>query len=211
MHSNTLTFPTAFPGFAPRSDHRSFRDLLNDSKALWPRQPSASDRVEKRLRKSARRGRRIVLGTAELPYEPLVLKGAPLAALRDFGGLEIAITTNSPGILERLELLIELDRRHAVRVDVLIATLDPDSRDLQQRLRAASALGAEGIATRLILPDPVNALPAGAAALQRLFEAAIEGHIYDLPVAGAWQPGWRRLVQRLRLENGFPRALPSRG
>ena len=156
MQPNTLTFPAAFPGLAPRSDSRRLHDLLQRLRSRWLLDDPARARAEKRLRRTARRGRRIVLGTAELPYEPLLLDGAPLQALRAFDGLEVAVTTRAPEIVEQLDLLIELDRRHAVSVDLLVACLDPESPDLRERLRAAAALGAEGITTRLVALEPAG-------------------------------------------------------
>ncbi|MCP3956233.1 MAG: hypothetical protein GY719_00080 [bacterium] len=178
--------------------------------------------MEKEAHRSARRGRRIVLGTAELPYEPLVLDGAPLSALRAFEGLEVAITTSSPEIAEHLDLLIELDRRHAVSVDMLLACLDPDSTDLSERLRAVSSLGADGITTRVVAAEPADlpggqlARPAAERRLRRLFETVRDVPVFDVAATPAdaeelRHGEWHRVLQRLRFEHGFPRRLPGRG
>ena len=171
--------------------------------------------MEKQLRRSAARGHHIVLGTAEQPYEPLILGGAPLIALRGFEDLELTITTRSPEIGEQTGLLAELDQRHAVTVDVLIAACDVEGSDLREQLRAASALAAEGLTTRLLVCEPA-AITEGEvprrveAGVPRLFESARQHLVYDVLPRGGTEV-WRRLVERLRLEYGFPRRLPGRG
>lgn len=220
MHTDTLTLPF-FPGTASRPARAGVPGRR------WLRAPSlpsleddrpghsSSRRAEKRLSRRARRKQRIVLGTPELPYEPLVLGGAPLAALARFEGLAIEVTTRSSEILEQLELLAELDRRHAVTVDVLVASLEPGSTDLEERLRTVSALSAQGITTRLVLTDPPRPpLDRRAAArVRRLFEAARACRAFDVVArpARAGGGGWSRLIRHLRLELGFPRVVPGRG
>ena len=198
MYSNTLTFPTPLADLSPRTDPRlRIPNLLQGLKAALPRRHSppaaVGARLEQRLRRTAARGLRIVLGTAEQPYEPLALSGAPLAALLPFEGLEVAITTGSPEILEQLDLLAELDQRHAVTVDLLAASLDPVSPDLRERLRAVAALSAEGLTARLVVAAPPG--------LEQGLPSPAVGH----------DPTWKRLVHGLRLEHGFPRSLPGRG
>ena len=182
-------------------------------------------RTERRLSKIAQRGQQIELGTLELPYDPLAIGSAPLAALRRFDGLTITITTRSSEILEQLDLLVELDQRHAVAVDILVASLEPDASDLAERLRTVSALSSHGITTRLVLTDLPNLpraeetdrtedAPAEPAAVRRLFEAAKEYQAFD--VAAAFAPGdeteqWSRALRYLRLELGFPRGISGRG
>ncbi|MEM7584848.1 MAG: hypothetical protein AAF560_15760 [Acidobacteriota bacterium] len=189
--------------------------LLAGLKAQLKTQVSAAEKVEKTLCKSAQRGRRIVLGTAEVPYEPLILEGAPLAALEQFEDLEIVITTRSPEIREQLELLVELDRKHAITVDMLVATDDPESPDVEERLAAVAALAAEGITTRIITTDlPEGRSDAGPRRteliVRELFKAARKCQAYDV-ASSSPSLGGRRLIQRLRLEYGFPRLLPGRG
>lgn len=209
MYSDSLTFPASLPGFSPRPRLR-IPNLLQSLKQRLPAGESDGARLERRLRRNAARGRRIVLGTADAPYEPLVLGAAPLAALESFTGLSIVVTTRSPEIVEHLEQLAELDQRHAVLVDVLTATLDPASPDLRERLRAVAALAAEGITTRLVVTEPLTSACNAEAGLLRLFAAAAERRVYDV-MSGGPSPAWNRLVDRLRLEYGFPRAPPGRG
>ena len=156
-----------------------------------------------------------MLGTPDVPYDPLVLSGAPLVALRRFDGLEVSITTRSSEILEQLDLLVELDQRHAVGVDMLIASIEPGSADLQERLRTVAVLSSQGITTRLVLTDLPGTEPGAATRLHRLFEAAVECGVFDVVVAPSPRHDEAeestRLLRCLRLELSFPRSLPGRG
>ncbi len=223
MHTNSLTLPL-LPSPPPRSASPGVRRWfriprllpLEDQAAPNARARSQQRRSLRRLRRSAQRGRSIVLGTPEQPYEPLAPGGAELDALRQFEGLEITVTTRSSEILERLDLLVELDQRHAVAVDVLIASIEPGSADLEEVLMTASALSAQGIATRLVLTD-LPRLPALGDAdswVHQLFEAAIECRAFDIAAAfkrGVETEEWRRLLRYLRLELGFPHTVSGRG
>ena len=213
MYSNSLTFPTYLPGFFPRPRPRfQIPKVLKDLKRQVPPGESDGTRLERRLRRTAARGRRIVLGTTDLPYEPLVLHSAPLAALTSFEGLEIVVTTRSPEIVEQIKLLAELDQRHAVMVDMLIAYLDPVSIDLRERLRAVSDLAAHGITSRLIVAEPPGSAHQQArsteAGIRRFFEASRESRAYDM-VIDSLSPAWNRIFSRLRMEYGYPRLLPD--
>ena len=224
MQTNTLTFPNFLPGTsANRAPASSGRRLLRELRlpkdlrlleALKARMPAHDPalRIERRLQKSAQRGRRIVLGSHETPYEPLVLDGAPLTALQQFEGLDIVVTTRSPEIREKLDLLVKLDRCHAVTVDMLVATCTPESTDLRERLDAVSTLAAEGLTLRLVATDlpESEVTPRAAAHLRYLFEEARESRAFDVTASGG-APEWDLLVQRLRLEYGFPGRLPGRG
>ncbi len=219
MYSDSLTFPTVLPDLprGPRFQippRLQLQAVLKDLKQRLPAGESDAARLEKRLRRTAARGRRIVLGTVDAPYEPLALGSAPLAALESFEGLSIVVTTRSPEIVEHLELLAELDQRHAILVDVLIASLNPASPDLRERLRAVAALAAEGLTTRLIVAEPNDAADHddrdAEAGIRRFFAAALESQAFDVALDGL-SPTWNRTFDRLRLEYGFPRALPGRG
>ncbi len=220
MHTNSLTLPF-IPCPSPRPESPRFRRRLRiPGLPRLKGRAAPSDRAGhhalRRLLKAARRGRSIVLGTPELPYEPLALGGAELAALRQFDGLEITVTTRSSEIVEQLDLLAELDQRHVVAVDVLVASIEPASADLKERLRTVSELSAHGVATRLVLTD-LPRLPAfrdAASRVHQLFEAAIACRAHDVVVAfkrGVDTGGWRRLLRYSRLELGFPRTVPGRG
>lgn len=224
MNTHTLTFPTFLPGNSARPTVGQgsripvwLQDLSRDVRAKLPARDLGS-RAERRLLATAQRGRRIVLGTPAAPYEPLLLSGAPLAALRSFEDLDIVITTRSPEICEDLALLVELDARHAITVDMVIASDDPSSPDLAEQLRAVASLAAEGITARLVIgglakPKSKRRHHQISANLRRLFETARQSRVFDISAseptdtAGGWEP----LVQRLRLEYGFPSRLPGRG
>ena len=205
MHTNSLTLPF-LPGPSPRSKStRNSSESATGAAWHWFRQLDlrplaaggkpqrenlAARHAEKRLNKRARRGQGIQLGTRELPYEPLALGGAPLAALQRFDGLAITITTRSTDILEQIELLVELDQRHAITVDLLIASHEPGSPDLEESLRTVSALSAHGITTRLVLTDPPQLPLSGdvASRFRHLFEAARACRAFDVaavPLDGA--------------------------
>jgi DNA repair photolyase len=160
-----------------------------------------------------------------------------LQSLTRVEGLEVLITTRSPRILQDLSLLIELDQKHAVQVDVPVPAADPElSRRIEPRepepearLWAVSQLSAEGITTRVVVKPLLPGVNDGEDALQALFAAAAEAGACDIlldpPPAARSQlslwPGARKtgpgrdtlltLFRRLRLEHGFPRALPGRG
>jgi hypothetical protein len=228
-------------------------------------------------------GSRILLGSVEAPYHPEGRRD--LVALREMvcawqdearhdqaadpAGLSIAITTRSPLLLHDLDLLVEMDRDHAVGVDVLLPDLDSGVvRRLEPQLDAPPApearielvrrLAAEGIATRVLcVPLPADAADAAADRLEPLLAAVREAGAWDVatdlpdPALAAW-PGrssrrnrfraWKRwssspiplpsprlhtrgqrhpqpepseqalaAFYRLRLEQGFPRAVPGRG
>ncbi len=217
MHGDSLILPL-WPLRPPRPIRpgagRWFRALSLSRSA--PAGAGSPQRAARRLRKVARRGGRIVLGSAEQPYEPLVLGAAPLRVLRPFEGLEIAIATRSSQILEQLDLLVELDQRHSVAVDVLSASLDPASPGAAECLRTVSALSAQGLTTRLVLTDLPRLSASGNAVqgLRRLLEAARECRAFDVAAAfrrGAEAAQWRRILRHQRLELGFPRPLPGRG
>lgn len=165
---------------------------------------------EARLRRTVRRGNRVVLGTPAVPYEPA--GRSPLAELKKAEGLEISVVTRSPEITRELELLAELDRRCSVTVDLLMPAADA------ARLEAVARLAAEGIAIRVLCPL-VAGVNDGEAALRKLFAAARDAGAWDVRFLPA--PGNRLLrsrktadgstFRRLRLEYGFPRETPGRG
>lgn len=160
-----------------------------------------------------------------------------LQSLAHADGLEIQITTRSPRILQDLSLLTELDQKHVVQVDVPLPALDPElARRIEPRepepdarLWAVSQLAAEGITARVLVKPILPGVNDGEEDLQALFAAAADAGACDIllePVPAArsqlslW-PGARKsgpgrealltLFRRLRLEHGFPRALPGRG
>jgi DNA repair photolyase len=170
--------------------------------------------LERQFRKAVRRGEPLVIGTPAAPYDPT---GDPFAAARSVlqdlvrtEGLEITVTTRSPRILRDLELLVDLDKRHAVSVRVMAPAADPEL-----QLHAVRALAAEGIATT-VLCAPEEPETRGEEILRRLFAAAAEAGARDVEVetpALPWGERERLLstLRRFRLEHGFPRETAGRG
>jgi DNA repair photolyase len=182
-------------------------------------------------------------------------------------GIEISILTRSPLLLRDLDLLVDLDRRHAVTVSVLIpaaeaelagrieatapdracqstpstlaasmAASPPSSPPLalplspspasppsppspDARFELVHTLTAHGIATRVVCTPVQPGLNNNVAVLRRLLARAHEAGAFDVSPAPR-HPALRptsaesrqllALFHRLRLERGFPRALPGR-
>lgn len=162
--------------------------------------------LERKLRKAARRGEPIVLGSAAEPYEPgQSLSPSFLEDLARMEGLEISITARSPRILRDLELLVELDKRHAVAVRVMI---EPGAPDLGIRLQAVRSLALEGIATRILVVPGIG----DEADLRELLEEAREAGAHDVePGSLSPRDAFLATFRRLRLEHGFPRPTAGRG
>ena len=198
--------------------------------------------VEPLLRRALLRREPVVLGAAGAdPYSvdsgQAAFIRSLLQALTRVDGLEVAITTRSPRILQDLSLLTELDQRHMVRVDVPLPAIDPElalrieprEPEPKARLWAVTQLAAEGITTRVVVKPVLPGVNDGEEELRALFEAAAEAGANDIalePVPAAraqlslW-PGARKsgpgrdvlltTFRRLRLEHGFPRTQPGRG
>ncbi|HVG09104.1 MAG TPA: hypothetical protein VNM67_15470 [Thermoanaerobaculia bacterium] len=198
--------------------------------------------VEPLLRRALLRREPVVVGAAGAdPYSVESSQAAfirsLLQALTRVDGLEVAITTRSPRILQDLSLLMELDQRHMVRVDVPLPAVDPElalrieprEPEPEARLWAVSQLASEGIMTRVVVKPVLPGVNDGEDELKALFEAVAEAGAGDIaletvPAARAqlslW-PGARKsgpgrevlltTFRRLRLEYGFPRTQPSRG
>ncbi len=152
-------------------------------------------------------------------------------------GLEISILTRSLLVLRDLDLLADLDQRHAVTVAVLIPAADPRlTRRLErlpgtwspagtpaspdQRFELVRTLAAHGIAVE-VLCTPIRAGENNnTAVLRELFDRAYQAGAFDVRPAPS-HPSLRptaaesqqllALFHRLRLERGFPRVLPGRG
>ncbi len=206
-----------------------------------PRRDAASGvagALEVWLRRAARRGDPIALGTAEDPYEPVAEGKSPLAALRQHEGLEVSVITRSPEILRDLDLLVDLDRRCSVTVGMVLAALDPflvrrlepQAAEPKARLRAVARLAAEGIAVRIVCAPLRSGLNDTERALRPLFAAAREAGAQDVVPAPDRPTRLARLrdvlarrpslahfdahlavFRRLRLEHGFPRPVAGRG
>jgi hypothetical protein len=179
----------------------------------------------------------LILGAKADPYSPaeavqMRTRGL-LETTQEMTGLEISILTRSPLLLRDLDLLAELDQRHAVTVGVLIPAADPRlARRLErlgpshppaspdERFELIHALAAHGIAVEVICTPIQPGLNNSAAVLRGLLDRAHQAGAFDVrpaPLHPAIRPTPAEsqqllaLFHRLRLERGFPRVLPSRG
>jgi DNA repair photolyase len=133
-------------------------------------------------------------------------------------------------ILRHVEVLAELDRRHAVTVRMMVPTVDPElaerlepgEPDPRARLRAVRQLAEEGIETRVLCSPWLPGLHDRESVLSPLFAAAREAGAYDVQLPRDLRGTERKLsrtrrdrrlalFQRLRLEHGFPQTIPGRG
>ncbi len=201
--------------------------------------------VESLLRRALLRKEPILLGmdgvdpySLESPVDPGFVRSL-LQGMTRLDGLELAIRTRSPRVLQDLSLLTELDQRHTVRVDVpipavsrnLAKRIEPKEMDPEARLWAVTQLAAEGIATRVLVTPLVPGVNDGESALRDLFEAALEAGACDVTAEAAPIVRASRLrllswgavreertsenvlstLRQLRLEHGFPRSVFGRG
>ncbi len=152
-----------------------------------------------------------------------------LADLRE--GLEVSIFTRSPLLLRDLDLLADLDQKHGISVGVVIPAADPQvvrrveahltaPPSAAERFELVHALAARGIATRVLctplVPGVNNSVP-GLRRLLALADRAGASDVISAPRHPALPPTpfeaehLLPIFQRLRLEQGFPRAAVGRG
>jgi|SRR5579864_1351097 len=186
----------------------------------------------------------LVLGAQADPYAPAEavqrltqrtlrrLLGGFAGDPREISGIEISILTRSPLLLRDLDLLVDLDRRHAVTVSVLIPAVEaelagrveahtslPSPPSPGSRFELVHALAAHGIATRVVCTPIQPGLNNSVAVLRGLLARAHEAGAFDVTPAPR-HPALRptsaesrqllALFHRLRLERGFPRTSPGR-
>jgi DNA repair photolyase len=158
-----------------------------------------------------------------------------ISAISTIAGMEISILTRSPLLLRDLDLLVDLDRRHAVTVSVLIPAVEaelanrieantspsspPSPPSPDTRFELVHTLAAHGIATRVVCTPIQPGLNNSVAVLRRLLARAHEAGAFDVSPAPR-HPALRptstesrqllALFHRLRLERGFPRTSPGR-
>lgn len=176
-----------------------------------------------RLRRHHRRladARPLALGHLPRPLAPAAVAGL-LAPLRDAPAGAIRLTVASPADFRALtrpadlRLLSEIDQHHALEIDLLLT-----SRDLADLhtpgWRFLRSLTDHGLATRAGLRF-VRGLSDREFHLHRLFQATLEGGVYDLfPVldpadSRAALRVWTATWERLRLNYDCPRLRPGRG
>lgn len=183
----------------------------------------------RRLRRAVLAGDPVIVGSARAPYRPAEVRHGLIRSLLetalDVEGLDVAITTSSPQILLERDLLVELDKRHAVTVRVAIPTVDAaqarriDSRTAEPAalLAAVSALAAERIATVVLMTPVVAAVNDAEAGVERLMEEAVRAAACDVEAFAeglARKPERERFLAgfgRQRLIHGFPRHVAGRG
>lgn len=174
--------------------------------------PDSEASAGRRLRKAVRRHEPVSLGSLTAPYEPAAGRDAgPLATLVKEEGLEVSLTTATPRILRELDLLVDLDRRHSITVRMMI----PAGKDPEPLMRAVEALSSEGIATSILFSPDFSAADIEDR-LRPLLERAWDAGAWDVEIDAATfkraeKASMLETFRRLRLENGFPRALPGRG
>lgn len=172
-------------GFFDLTDWRDFE------RRIFVKQ-GAAEALRRQLERTDLRGQAIAIGTASDPYQPAErqfrVTRSLLEELRLVEGLNLTIATKSPLVLRDLDLLVELDRRHAVTVALSVTTLDPAlarrierrAPDPQARLRTLRRLTAAGIATRVHCMPLMPGINDGADELEPLFEAARDGGAEDV-------------------------------
>ncbi len=181
--------------------------------------PTLSDQeaaLERELRRAFARKEPIVIGSAADPYDPAV-QGTARSLLEIFlrqDGFEISIVTHSPRVENDRELFVELDKRHAVTLRMVVDVAEGS--DPAPRMRAARALASEGITTVLLCCPASAGTDEGEAGLRPLLEEARESGVFDVEIESrslprAEQPGVLATFRRLRLEYGFPLDVPGRG
>jgi DNA repair photolyase len=152
----------------------------------------AAAALERTLRTRALAGESIALGTAADPYQPaeetFAVTRSLLEVFARVEGLALTLITRSPLILRDLDLLAELDGRHAVTVQMGIPTadddlagrLEPGAATPSARLEAVAALAEEGISTRVAVAPLLPGVNEGERALRPLLAAARDAGAFDV-------------------------------
>jgi hypothetical protein len=146
-------------------------------------------------------------------------------------GVELSIITRSPLLLRDLDLLLDLDQRHAVDVGVVIPAGDdevvrrvetrlPPSPSATERFELVRCLASHGISTRVLCTPIVPGVNNSEENLRRLLHLAGQAGASDV-VAAPRHPALpptpyesEHLLptfERLRLERGFPHTVAGRG
>src|SRR5436305_12522898 len=143
-----------------------------------------------RLRQAAERCEPVAVGTAADPYDARLMKRTRrmLEACRAVEGLALSITTRSPWVLRDLELLAELDRSHAVSLEVPITTMDagvaarlePAAAEPAERMEAVATVAERGIAVNVWCLPIVAGENNGEEALAALFASARQAGARDV-------------------------------
>lgn len=180
----------------------------------------AAERLHEKVRKMALQGQPIAIGTATDPYQPAEryygVTRSILDVFRELAGLDLSITTKSPLILRDLDLLAELDRKHAITVNMTLTTVNAalarrieiKAPDPAARLRTIRKLTEEGIATRVFVMPVMPGINHETDTLRPLLEAARDAGAEDVVA----NPLFLRPVARTRflswLDEEFPYLTP---
>ncbi len=152
----------------------------------------AATALRRQLRRSNFRGQSIAIGTATDPYQPAEqhfgVTRSVLEVFREVEGLEISITTKSPLIARDLDLLVELDAKHVIQVNMTITTADSVlARRIERhapsplaRLRTVEKLTRQGIETNVFCMPLMPGINDGDASLRPLMEAARDAGAADI-------------------------------
>lgn len=152
----------------------------------------AASTLERQLRKTALAGEPIAIGTATDPYQPAEkhhqVTRQLLEVFTRVEGLNLSITTKSPLITRDLDLLAEIDRRHALTVHVTLTTADPalarrieqHAPDPQARLRTIERLVEQGIETKVNVMPIMPGINDSERELRPLFDAIRDSGAHDV-------------------------------
>jgi len=177
---------------------------------------NAAEKLRQRLRKSDLRGQTIAIGTATDPYQgaerQFRVTRRLLETFAEVDGLSLSITTKSPLVLDDLELLAELDRRHAIEVHITLTTIDrrlarklePAAPDPESRLRTVRALSEAGIAVTVNCMPVMPGINDAEEELAPLFAAAVEAGATDVHQQALFLRPASRAVFFPWLEKEFP-------
>jgi DNA repair photolyase len=181
---------------------------------------AAAETLERRLRKAALHGEPIAIGTATDPYQPAErhhqVTRSILEVFTRVEGLQLSITTKSPLIVRDLDLLEELDRKHAITVHVTVTTadaalarrLEPHAPDARARLRTVAKLAGAGIATRVNCMPVLPGINDGEDRLRPLFEAVREAGAFDIMASALFLRDAAKARFLPWLAEEFPRLVP---
>lgn len=198
------------PSLAPRKTlgrtlGRTLREL---TAAAW-RERSARLAVERATRSAIERNRpgTVVLDSIDQLADP----GALLERLEGFRadetcGLVVVVRGRAAVLIEHADQLARLDRDHAVRLELACDGPTEAAPCPSAATEAAERLAARGLSVWLRLP-----IAAAGRRLRPLLDAAFAAGVTDVAFVDGAPTAAEERLRRLRLEVGFPRALPGRG
>lgn len=182
---------------------------------------NASEVLLRELQKRDVRGQSIAIGTATDPYQGAEkrfgITRSILEVFRLTEGLEISITTRSPLITRDLPLLIELDRKHSITLNLSLPTLDPTlgrqlephAPDVRRRLQTLRELAAEGLTVQVFCMPLVPWINDHAGVLEPLMTEVAEAGAVDVIGAPLSLRGSTRQLFLSWIEKQFPELVAS--